>query len=215
MAATAERIADTTASATMPAPAGRAVQPDDQIVLFNHADWSDYERLLEIRGESAIPRLTFIDGVLELMTPSWYHESDKKTLARLIETWALEMDVALGGAGSWTITSELAEKGAEPDECYLLEPIEKEPSRPDIAIEVVRSSGGLNKLEVYRALEVPEVWFWQQGRLQFYGLEGDQYQRLERSRKLPQLDPALIESCMEAPTQTEAIRQLRRALQTD
>jgi len=215
MAATAERIVDrpaSLASAPMPAPAHRAAQPDDQIVLLNQADWSDYERLLEIRGESAIPRLTFIDGVLELMTPSWYHESDKKTLARLIETWALEMDVALGGAGSWTIKSTLAKRGAEPDECYLLEPIEKEPSRPDIAIEVVRTSGRLNKLEVYRALEVPEVWFWQQGQLQFYGLEGDQYQRLERSGMLPQLDPALIESCMNAPTQTEAIRQLRRVL---
>lgn len=212
MAATAERIADTPASAPMPAPAHRAAQSDDQFVLLNHADWSDYERLLEIRGESAIPRLTFIDGVLELMTPSWYHEFDKKTLARLIETWALEMDVALGGAGSWTIKSTLAKRGAEPDECYLLEPIEMEPSQPDIAIEVVRTSGGLNKLEVYRALEVPEVWFWQQGQLQFYGLEGDQYHRLERSGKLPQLDPALIESCMGASTQTEAIRQLRRAL---
>ncbi|NEX15905.1 MAG: hypothetical protein C1943_04520 [Halochromatium sp.] len=63
MAATAERIADTAASAPMPAPAHRAAQPDDQIVLLNHADWSDYERLLESRGESAVPRLTFIDGV--------------------------------------------------------------------------------------------------------------------------------------------------------
>jgi len=215
MAATAERIADrpaSLASAPMPAPAHQAARPDDQIVLFNDADWSDYERLLEIRGESAIPRLTFIDGVLELMTPSWYHDWDKTTLARLIETWAIEVGVAMDGAGSWTIKSTLAKRGAEPDECYLLEPIEKEPSRPDIAIEVVRTSGRLNKLEVYRALEVPEVWFWQQGQLQFYGLEGDQYQRLERSGMLPQLDPALIESCMNAPTQTEAIRQLRRVL---
>ena len=213
MTATAERITDTPADTPAPAPARRATPPDDQIVRLNQADWSDYERLLEIRGESAaIPRLTFIDGVLELMTPSWNHEFDKTTLARLIETWALEMDVALGGAGSWTIKSKLAKRGAEPDECYLLEPIAKEPSRPDIAIEVVRTSGGLNKLEVYRVLEVPEVWFWQHGRLQFYGLEGDQYQQLERSRKLPQLDPALIESCMGAPTQTEAIGQLRRSL---
>ena len=215
MAATAERIADTPASAPMPTPAHGAAQPDDQIVLLNHADWSDYERLLEIRGESAVPRLTFIDGVLELMTPSRYHEFDKTILGRLIETWAIEVGVAMDGAGSWTIKSKLAKRGAEPDECYLLEPIETEPSRPDIAIEVVRTSGGLNKLEVYRALEVPEVWFWQQGRLQFYGLEGDQYQRLERSGKLPQLDPALIESCMGAPTQTEAIRQLRRALKAE
>ncbi|MFP4494499.1 MAG: Uma2 family endonuclease [Halochromatium sp.] len=212
MAAIAERIVDTPADGSAPATADRATQPDDQIVQLAQADWSDYERLLEIRGESAIPRLTFIDGVLELMTPSWNHDWDKTTLARLLETWAIEVGVAMDGAGSWTIKSKLAKRGAEPDECYLLEPIAKEPSRPDIAIEVVRTSGGLNKLEVYRALEVPEVWFWQHGRLQFYGLEGDQYQQRERSRLLPKLDPALIEACMGAPTQTEAIRQLRQSL---
>lgn len=212
MAAIAERIADTPADGSAPATVDRAEQPDDQIVQLAQADWSDYERLLEIRGESASPRLTFIDGVLELMTPSWNHDWDKTTLARLLETWAIEVGVAMDGAGSWTIKSKLAKRGAEPDECYLLEPIAKEPSRPDIAIEVVRTSGGLNKLEVYRALEVPEVWFWQHGRLQFYGLEGDQYQQRERSRLLPQLDPALIETCMGAPTQTEAIRQLRQSL---
>ncbi|MFP4063016.1 MAG: Uma2 family endonuclease [Halochromatium sp.] len=212
MAAIAERIADTPADGSAPATVDRAEQPDDQIVQLAQADWSDYERLLEIRGESASPRLTFIDGVLELMTPSWNHDWDKTTLARLLETWAIEVGVAMDGAGSWTIKSKLAKRGAEPDECYLLEPIAKEPSRPDIAIEVVRTSGGLNKLEVYRALEVPEVWFWQHGRLQFYGLEGDQYQHRERSRLLPQLDPALIEACMGAPTQTEAIRQLRQSL---
>ncbi|NBC48761.1 MAG: Uma2 family endonuclease [Gammaproteobacteria bacterium] len=208
MTLTAERTVDSSARG----PALRATQADDQVVVLDHAEWNDYERLLEIRGESATPRLTFIDGVLELMTPSWSHETDKKTLARLIETWAFAMDVALSGAGSWTIKSTLAKRGAEPDECYLLEPINDEPSRPDIAIEVVRSSGVLNKLEVYRALEVPEVWFWKDGRLDFYGLDGDQYQSLERSRKLPSLDPALIESCMTAPTQTEAIQQLRRSL---
>ncbi|WP_200249622.1 hypothetical protein [Lamprobacter modestohalophilus] len=70
MAATAERISDTPASTPMPAPARRAAQPDDQIVQLEHTDWSDCERLLENRGESAVPRLTFIDGVLELMNPS-------------------------------------------------------------------------------------------------------------------------------------------------
>jgi Uma2 family endonuclease len=208
MTVTAERTVDSSARRR----ALRNTHTDDQLVVLDHAEWNDYERLLEIRGESATPRLTFIDGVLELMTPSRHHEFDKTTIGRLIEIWALEMDVALSGAGSWTIKSKLAQRGAEPDECYLLEPLGDDPSRPDIAIEVVRSSGGLNKLEVYRALGVPEVWFWQDGRLDVYGLDGDQYQSLERSRKLPSLDPALIESCMTAPTQTEAIQQLRRSL---
>ncbi len=215
MAATAERIADTPADPSAPATVDRARQLDDQIVQLDHADWRDYERLLEVRGESAIPRLTFIDGVLELMTPSWYHDWDKTTLARLIETWAIEVGVAMDGAGSWTIKSKFAKRGAEPDECYLLEPIDEAPSRPDIAIEIVRTSGELNKLEVYRALEVPEVWFWQHGQLHFYALDGGEYHCRERSPMMPQLDPVLIASCMSAPTQTQAIQQLRRSLQAE
>jgi hypothetical protein len=42
------------------------------------------------------------------------------------------------------------------------------PSLPDVAIEVIWTRGGLDKLDVYRGLGVPEVWTWQEGRLRFY-----------------------------------------------
>jgi hypothetical protein len=40
------------------------------------------------------------------------------------------------------------------------------------------------------------------------------YHRVERSRFVPGLDLELIKSCMDAPTQTEAVRQLRRAMRS-
>jgi len=67
--------------------------------------------------------------------------------------------VELEGYGSWTVRSEAADRGVEADECYLVGIREAEPQRPDIAIEVIRTSGGIDKLEVYRGPEVPEVWF--------------------------------------------------------
>lgn len=176
------------------------------------AQWADYERLQELRGEGAVPRLTYLDGVLELMTPSVYHEGDKTRLARLIETWAEEADVPLEGFGSWTLKAEAKQRGAEADECYVLGPLEGEPALPDFVIEVVRTSGGIDKLAVYRGLGVPEVWFWQRRQLSFFALAEDGYHRIARSRFVPGLDLDLIRSCMDAPTQTEAVRQLRRAM---
>jgi Uma2 family endonuclease len=137
----------------------------DQRLFLRNLAWADYEGLLDMRGASAVPRLTYLNGILELMTPSIDHEGDKKSLARLIEAWADETGVELEGFGSWTLKSRLKGAGAEPDECYVVGPLDGEPSLPDFVIEVVRSSGGIDKLEVYRRLGVPEVWFRQHGRL--------------------------------------------------
>jgi Uma2 family endonuclease len=186
----------------------------DQRVLLHGADWADYERLQQLRGEGGVPRLTYLNGELELMTPSVDHEGDKKRLARLLEAWAEEADVPLEGFGSWTLKSASQARGAEADECYLVGVVEGDPKLPHIVIEVVFSSSGIDKLEVYRGLGVPEVWFWERGQLSLYGLEadGNGYRRLERSRYLPRLDLALIHRCMQAPTQTQAVRLLREAM---
>ena len=65
-----------------------------------------------------------------------------------------------------------------------------------------------------QGLEVPEVWFYDRGRLEFHRLERGGYVPATHSMFLPDLDPALIAKCMEASTQTEAVRQLRAALRS-
>lgn len=86
------------------------------------------------------------------------------------------------------------------------------PERPDMAIEVVKASGGADKLLVYHGLGLPEVWFCERGRLGFDLLAADGYRTAERSARLPHLDPALIAACMTAPDQTTAMRILRERL---
>ena len=44
---------------------------------------------------------------------------------------------------------------------------------PDLVIEVVVTSGGINKLEVYRRLQVPEVWFWENEEFSVYHLRSE------------------------------------------
>ncbi|NBC13880.1 MAG: Uma2 family endonuclease [Gammaproteobacteria bacterium] len=204
MASTAERVCED--------PARFEPAPAEQRVLLQHAAWADYQRLDELRGESAVPRLTFLHGSLELMTPGLPHETDKTRLGRLIEAWADLTGVELTGAGSWTLKDEAKALGAEADECYLVGPLHDEPQRPDIAIEVVKTSGGIDKLAVYRGLGVPEVWLWQSGRLSIHLLTADGYQEAERSARLAGLDPTLIAECMAAPSQTAAVRLLRERL---
>lgn len=202
------------AAPVLPA-SGPKPDPDriDQRVTLRGVGWEDYEAILRARGERGGVRVTFLEGVLELMSPSIFHESDKKKLARLVEAFAEETDVPLEGYGSWTVRKREAERGAEPDECYVLGSGDGEASeRPQIAIEVVWTGGGIDKLEVWRGLGVPEVWFWQDGALAFFALRGDRYEKIPRSAMLAGLDPALVAECMGAPSQTEAVRTLRSRL---
>lgn len=194
----------------MPLAANVAVDIDQRVRLHG-VSWQAYEALLAWRGESSAVRMAYLEGELELMTPSRTHESLKKRLARLVEAWAEEKGVELDGAGSWTLRNELAERGAEPDECYVLGNIEKADT-PDIAIEVIWTHGGIDKLEIYRKLGVREVWLYADGVLKFHVLRGRRYVVASRSALLPKLDPALIASFMDEGTQSEAVRGLRRAL---
>jgi hypothetical protein len=52
---------------------------NDDIIVLRGATWADYQRLLELRGERPVPRLSYLAGVLELMSPSRSHESLNKT----------------------------------------------------------------------------------------------------------------------------------------
>ena len=196
--------------------AARRELPDassiDQRVHMHDVSWQAYEALVTWRGERAVPRLTYLEGELELMTPSPDHETQKKTLARLIEAFADAMDISLDGVGSWTVKQRDVERGAEADECYILGSARKRPAAPDIAIEVVWTRGGIDKLEVWRKLGAREVWIWSHGTLTFHALHGERYAVVKRSKLLPKLDPDLIVRCMGCDTQREAVRMLRGAL---
>jgi len=57
-------------------------------------------------------RMTGCEGVLEPMSPSPDHEDRKKTIARLVEVWALEREVARDGHGDAPFGEEAARRGA-------------------------------------------------------------------------------------------------------
>ena len=135
----------------------------------------------------------------------------KKIIARLIEAFAEELDLDLNGYGSATFRKEAAARGLEPDECYCLGELH---DVPDIALEIVLTSGGIDKLKVYQGLRVKEVWFWENQRLSIYSLvnEGQGYEALQTSQLLPQLDVALLSRFVGNANQTQAVKAYRQAL---
>jgi Uma2 family endonuclease len=145
------------------------------------------------------------------MTPSKDHERNKSYVGRLLEAYALERGIDLSPYGSWTLKNAPRQSGAEPDECYIVG-ADQTPERPDLAIEVVWTSGGIDKLEIYARLGVPEVWFWKDGRIEVHSLRAGRYESATRSALFPELDVELLVSFLDRPTALQAVRAFREAL---
>jgi Uma2 family endonuclease len=184
----------------------------DQLVVLNGVEWKTYCALRELFDSPGV-RMTYLKGALEIMSPSRRHEGYKKRIARLLELFALERSIPLSGYGSTTFRKALAERGLEPDECYVLGRELGDDDFPDIALEVVLSSGGINKLEVYRGLGVREVWFWHEGRFHLHALGPDgYYSPIGRSALIPDLDFAELAALAEEPEQLAALKRYQSRL---
>jgi len=149
------------------------------------------------------------------MTPSRDHETLKSYIGRLVETYCLERGIRFVPVGAWTLKDESEERGAEPDECYLFGDLDRNAERPHLAIEVEWTSNRIDKLQIYSRLGVGEVWYWRQGAIEVYGLEGGRYQRLERSLVLPGIDLDQLVRFLNRPTAYDAIQDYRAALARD
>ena len=199
--------------ATMDAASRFDDSEHDQRVLLHNQSWQAFETLLALRGEAPRPRMYYLDGEIELVSTTRDHEHRKKTLARLLETWAMETDVDLNGFGSWTLKKEVHEAGAEPDECYILGPHEAK-DVPDLAIEIEWSRKvGLPKHEIYRRLGVRELWTLPpRGPLVVRVMEKGRWVVRAKGRVLPTLDIVWLMSFLETEPQSKAVRALSQAL---
>ena len=173
--------------------------------------WADYEAQLAVKGDTTSPRISYLDGAMELMSPSKDHERIKSYIGMLIEAFALVRGIDLSPYGSWTLKAAAKQAGVEPDECYLVG-TDQSRETPDLVVEVVWPSGGLDKLEAYRRLSVSEAWFWKDDAIQIYVLRGGEYEVTRESISLPGLDLALLLSFLDRPTALQAVRAFRAAL---
>jgi hypothetical protein len=95
----------------------------------------------------------------------------------------IQRGIDLSPYGAWTLKSLQNQGGLEPDECYLVGDQGK--PTPDLAIEVVWTSGGIDKLEIYRRLGIGEVWFWKASRIEVHVLRQDRLRAFRPQQPLP------------------------------
>ncbi len=177
--------------------------------LISRVSWEQYEAVLADLGDSPVYRVTFLDGTLEIMSPSRRHEVSTENIGGLLEAYFEETRTRFWRLGSTTFRRDETSGGTEPDKSYNLG-TEKE--FPDFAIEVIVTSGGIDKLEVYRRLGVTEVWFFQDDGFAVYRLQGEAYERMATSELLAEVDLALLADYAMHPDPLEALMAYRRSI---
>ena len=190
-------------------PRWRSLPDREELYITTGTSWQTYETLLAKMGDRSGYRVAYLDGTLEIMSPSRRHEGEKKRIATLLEVYFEETDTEYFPLGSTTFRKQERRGGAEPDESYC---IGADKEFPDLVIEVVVSSGGTDKLEIYRRLQVREVWFWRGEGFSVFPLQGDRYQAIARSELLANLDLNALAEYVRYPSQLEAVKALRRPL---
>lgn len=181
---------------------------EEQRVLLMNVPWSTYVVMRDSLDSSGV-RMTYLGGMLEIMSPSKEHEVSKKQIARLLELFCLERDISLYGFGSTTFRKEELARGLEPDECYSRG---RDTDVPDVAIEVVVSRGSIDKLEVYRGLGVRELWVHEAGAFRVLALRASGYELAPKSEIFPEVDLPRIAHYAAMSDQHAALRAFRAEL---
>ncbi|GMU54116.1 MAG: hypothetical protein AMXMBFR33_32620 [Candidatus Xenobia bacterium] len=153
----------------------------EQRILLPTCSWETYDRLLSDHRDQSGPRFTYDRGRLEIMSPSPAHERASEFVRLLIFTAAEELGLEAFGLGSSTQRSADLERGVEPDSSFSFSGSE----HPDLVVEIEVSRSSLDKLPIFAALGIAEVWRYDLDRLTIYRLEGSEYRTVERSSYLP------------------------------
>ena len=188
------------------------IQNREEKYITSGVTWQAYESLLSALGNTSSYRVAYLLETLEIMSPSRSHELDKKAIARLLEAYLEEKRIRFWGLGSTTLKNKDKKAGKEPDECYC---IGTDKEIPDLAIEVVYTSGGVDTLEIYKRLGVGEVWIWQNEQFEVYCLDGDNYQQQQQSKLLPDLDLISLSQHVVIQDPLLSIMQWRKAIASD
>lgn len=178
-------------------------------ILVDGLSWREFKIAEQLLDRPGI-RLSFLDGVLEIRKmPGRRHETVKKRIAALLEAYLETVGIDYTLTGSMTLESEIGLVRRQADESYELGPKRE---RPDLAIEIVVTSGGIDKLQAYQRLQIPEVWFWEQGALSVHALRSNGYEEIQQSEVLQALDIGLLTRCISLENHVQAIKEFRKVL---
>ena len=151
----------------------------EQSVQLSGISWQTYERLLDELSDRRL-YLTYYKSSLDIMVPSPEHELYKKLAGRFVETLAEELEIDIYPLGSTTFKQPKL-LGVEPDECFYVRNLQsvrgkkrleigKDPA-PDLVVAIDITSRSKNRMAIYAALGVSEVWCYDGKSLTLYRLQ--------------------------------------------
>ncbi|HEX9927654.1 MAG TPA: Uma2 family endonuclease [Pyrinomonadaceae bacterium] len=172
----------------------------NQKLILQGVGWDFYEEILKEFEDSNALHFAYDNGFLEVEVPTLKHEKPKGLLADLVKFICLELQIDYVDAGQTTFRKKSKAKGVEPDTGFYIQneskvrelleiDLQKDPP-PDLVIEVDVTSPSLDKMPIYAALGVAEVWLYKGERVEFYKLESEDYREIENSIALPILSSA-------------------------
>lgn len=201
------------------------IQSPDRVILKS-IRWKTYQALIQDFEPDPAIRLTYDHGTLEIRMPLDPHETYKKRIGRLIEAATEELNLEIRSLGSRTCQREDLARGLEPDQCYYIqnevrvrgvEQIDlNHLPPPDLAVEIDITSSSLDRLAIYAALQVPEIWRYDGKTLTIYGYQEGDYQVFPCSLAMPQLDASNLTRFLDLNTslgENSLIRQFRQWIQ--
>ena len=185
-------------------------EPEGRIVICG-LSWERYLGLdIALGDDRPGPRFYYLDGSLEIMTTSNEHERIKEWIGGMLEIYFEETGLEVMPRGQATMRDLLRTAGAEPDKSWC---IGEEKEFPDLVLEVALTSGGLDKLEIYRHFQVAEVWFWREGELEIFVLtDGANYKRARKSRLFPKLDVGALQRAAGIRSWRDARQAFRQSI---
>ncbi|MGH9947900.1 MAG: Uma2 family endonuclease [Pyrinomonadaceae bacterium] len=176
----------------------------NQRLILQSVGWDVYEQVLRQFEDSNEVHIAYDDGFLEVEVPLFEHERAAEILRDLVTVICREKNLDYINAGSTTFRKRELAKGVEPDTCFYIQnesrirglknvDLTKDPP-PDLAIEVDLTSPSLNKLTIYAALGIPEVWVYRDDEVIFFKTFGGIYQETENSIAFPFLNNETVSS---------------------
>jgi len=157
--------------------------PPGHKVFLENVTWQEFESILEELGEHRASRIAYNNRILEIMTPLPEYETRKLFITNFIEILLEELDIDFYPLGSTTFKSEEMLKGIEPDNCFYIQNeaavrgkerlnLSVDPP-PDLVLEIDITSR--THPSIYEALGVPELWRFENGKLQINVLQDGKY----------------------------------------
>ena len=167
--------------------------PPGQRLRLHDISWQEFEAILEELGEHRSARLAYIEGTLEIAMPLPEHEVDKELIGDMVKIWLEELEIDCECFGSTTFKQQQKKGGVEPDQCFYIKNHQAMRGKrrvdltvdppPDLAIEIDVTSK--TQLSAYAALQVPELWRYENNHLQINIWQGGKYVESQNSLIFP------------------------------